>query len=224
MDQVKIGSFLKELRKEKNLTQEQLAEYLGISACAISQWECDRTSPDISQIPALCHIFDITSDTLLGIDIEKTNEQIVKYLNDAKSALYEGKFEDNLEIPLNILDIELVGSNASYNYTDKSDVDVHIITATTTTVQNIFTCASRAGYTVDGVMLKTLATAQAVLTEEEKEILPQEMDEEYYDEVKGLSEKELIELGQSIGTAKAEKIYIFSVCCFVMDNRRMYIL
>ena len=49
-------------------------------------------------------------------------------------------------------------------------VDVHIITATTTTVQNIFTCASRAGYTVDGVMLKTLATAEAVLTEEEKEL------------------------------------------------------
>ena len=49
-------------------------------------------------------------------------------------------------------------------------VDVHIVTATTTTVQNIFTCASRAGYTVDGVMLKTLATAEAVLTEEEKEL------------------------------------------------------
>ena len=49
-------------------------------------------------------------------------------------------------------------------------VDVHIVTVTTTTVQNIFTCASRAGYTVDGVMLKTLATAQAVLTDEEKEL------------------------------------------------------
>lgn len=49
-------------------------------------------------------------------------------------------------------------------------VDVHIITATTTTMQNIFTCASRAGYSVDGIMLKTLATAQSVLTEEEKEL------------------------------------------------------
>ena len=49
-------------------------------------------------------------------------------------------------------------------------VDVHIITATTTTMQNIITCASRSGYTVDGIMLKTLATAQSVLTEEEKEL------------------------------------------------------
>jgi cell division protein FtsA len=49
-------------------------------------------------------------------------------------------------------------------------VDVHIITATTTTMQNIFTCASRAGYTVDGIMLKTLASVQSVLTEEEKEL------------------------------------------------------
>ncbi len=49
-------------------------------------------------------------------------------------------------------------------------VDVHIITATTTTMQNIFTCASRAGYTVDGIMLKTLASVQSVLTEEEKDL------------------------------------------------------
>ncbi|MBO5967557.1 MAG: helix-turn-helix domain-containing protein [Clostridia bacterium] len=93
-----IGTTIKRLRREKDITQEQLAEYLGITSRAVSQWECDRTSPDISQIPALCHIFDITSDTLLGIDIEKTNEQIAKYLNDAKNVLYEGKFEDNLEI------------------------------------------------------------------------------------------------------------------------------
>ena len=49
-------------------------------------------------------------------------------------------------------------------------VDVHIITATTTTMQNIFTCASRAGYTVDGIMLKTLASVQSVIKEEEKEL------------------------------------------------------
>ena len=86
-----IGSTIKHLRREKDITQEQLAEYLGITSRAISQWECDRTAPDISQIPALCHIFDVSSDVLLGIDIEKNNEEIKKYLSDAAELGYQGK-------------------------------------------------------------------------------------------------------------------------------------
>lgn len=70
-----IGTTIKKLRRERDMTQEQLAEYLGISACAISQWECDRTAPDISQIPLLVRIFGITSDELLGIsDLNKEAE------------------------------------------------------------------------------------------------------------------------------------------------------
>lgn len=93
-----IGSTIKRLRREKDITQEQLAGYLGITSRAISQWECDRTAPDISQLPALCHIFNVSSDVLLGIDIDKTNEAIQDYLNKAKVALYDGKFEENAEI------------------------------------------------------------------------------------------------------------------------------
>ena len=75
-----IGSTIKRLRREKDITQEQLAEYLGITSRAISQWECDRTAPDISQLPALCHIFDVSSDVLLGIDIEKNIRRNIKYM------------------------------------------------------------------------------------------------------------------------------------------------
>ena len=86
-----IGSTIKRLRREKDITQEQLAEYLGITSRAISQWECDRTAPDISQLPALCHIFDVSSDVLLGIDIEKTNEEIKRYLTEATELGNQGK-------------------------------------------------------------------------------------------------------------------------------------
>ena len=86
-----IGSNIKRLRREKDITQEQLAEYLGITSRAISQWECDRTAPDISLLPALCHIFDVSSDTLLGIDIEKNNEEIKKYLDKANDLGNQGK-------------------------------------------------------------------------------------------------------------------------------------
>ena len=86
-----IGSTIKRLRREKDITQEQLAEYLGITSRAISQWECDRTAPDISQIPALCHIFDVSSDVLLGIDIDKANEEIKRYLTEARDFGNQGK-------------------------------------------------------------------------------------------------------------------------------------
>ncbi len=89
-----IGSTIKRLRREKDITQEQLAEYLGITSRAISQWECDRTAPDISQIPALCHILDVSSDVLLGIDIEKNNEEIKKYLDTARNLCNHGKWEE----------------------------------------------------------------------------------------------------------------------------------
>jgi len=89
-----IGSTIKRLRREKDITQEQLAEYLGITSRAISQWECDRTAPDISQLPALCHIFDVSSDVLLGIDIEKNNEEIKKYLDTARNLCHQGKWEE----------------------------------------------------------------------------------------------------------------------------------
>ena len=86
-----VGSTIKRLRREKNITQEQLAEYLGITSRAISQWECDRTAPDISQLPALCHVFDVSSDVLLGIDIEKNNGEIKKYLTEAAELSYQGR-------------------------------------------------------------------------------------------------------------------------------------
>ena len=93
-----IGTTIKRLRREKDITQEQLAEYLGITSRAISQWECDRTAPDISQLPALCHIFDVSSDVLLGIDIEKNNEEIKKYLTEAAELGYQGKGSERTEL------------------------------------------------------------------------------------------------------------------------------
>ncbi len=64
-----IGTIIKNLRHKKGLTQEELAAKLGLTSRAVSQWECEKTEPDISLIGPLCNLFDITSDELLGIDI-----------------------------------------------------------------------------------------------------------------------------------------------------------
>ena len=59
MDQKKIGNFLRELRKEKNLTQEQAADKLGVSRRTISRWETGAYMPDISLIVDIAEMYDV---------------------------------------------------------------------------------------------------------------------------------------------------------------------
>ncbi len=73
-----IGATIRQLRQEQDITQEQLAEALGITSRAVSQWETDRTAPDISQLPALANFFDVTTDHLLGVDIKHKEEELNK--------------------------------------------------------------------------------------------------------------------------------------------------
>ena len=73
-----IGENIRKLRRERDITQEALAEMLGVTAQSISQWENSRTAPDISQIAPLAHIFEVSADVILGIDVEKKTEQIEK--------------------------------------------------------------------------------------------------------------------------------------------------
>lgn len=86
-----IGSTIKALRRAKNLTQEDLAEYLGISPKAVSQWECERTAPDISMLAPLASIFDVTADRLLGIDINSKRKQIDSLYNEAYATACNGE-------------------------------------------------------------------------------------------------------------------------------------
>lgn len=69
MDQLKIGKFIAVRRKEQNLTQAQLAERLGITDRAVSKWERGLALPDVSAMPDLCRILDITVNDLLSGEI-----------------------------------------------------------------------------------------------------------------------------------------------------------
>ena len=68
MDQLKIGKFIAECRKQKNLTQMQLAEKLSITDKAISKWERGIAMPDYSIMLELCSILSISVNELLGIE------------------------------------------------------------------------------------------------------------------------------------------------------------
>lgn len=91
MNQEKIGKFIAELRKEKNITQEQLAEKLGVTSKSISRWENGKTMPDVSLFEPLCKELNITINDLLSgkrIDKKSVKEKFeenilntVKYAN-----------------------------------------------------------------------------------------------------------------------------------------------
>lgn len=63
-----IGKVIKELRKEKGMSQEQLADELFTSQDTISLWECGKSYPDVQAIIKLTEIFHVSADYLLGIE------------------------------------------------------------------------------------------------------------------------------------------------------------
>ena len=74
MEQQKVGSFLKELRKEKNLTQEQLAEQFNVSVRTVSRWETAVNMPDIILLVELAAFYDVSIPEI--IDGERKSEQM----------------------------------------------------------------------------------------------------------------------------------------------------
>ena len=82
-----LGNNIAKFRKSSDVTQEQLAEQLGVSVSAVSQWETGKTMPDISAIPVLCHVFIVTADELLGIDREKEEAEIKRINAEANLLL-----------------------------------------------------------------------------------------------------------------------------------------
>ncbi len=78
MDQIKIGKFIQELRKQKNLTQITLAEKLGITDKAISKWERGIAMPDTSIMLELCEMLGVSVNELLSgerIDMNSENQK-----------------------------------------------------------------------------------------------------------------------------------------------------
>ena len=88
MDTKKIGAFLKQCRKEKNLTQEQLAEKFGVSARTVSRWETGINMPDLSILVQLAEYYDVEMRELLdGERSQAMNKEMRETLD--KVAMYE---------------------------------------------------------------------------------------------------------------------------------------
>lgn len=87
MDQVKIGSFLKELRKEKNLTQEMLAEQLNVSNRTVSRWETGCNMPDISMLVVLADLYEVSIPEIIAG--ERKSENMDQETRETAAAMAE---------------------------------------------------------------------------------------------------------------------------------------
>ena len=108
MDQVKIGKFISIIRKEKKMTQEELAEKLGVSSKSVSRWETGKCMPDISLLESLSIELDITINELIkGSKI--LNNDIKEVTDDnLKNSLIEIKKSKKIIKKLSLISIILV--------------------------------------------------------------------------------------------------------------------
>ena len=91
MNQEKIGKFILKLRKEKKMTQQELADKLNVTDRAVSHWENGRSIPDVSLFKSICEIFDISVNELISGEkltkdklIKQSDENIINTLKDSK--------------------------------------------------------------------------------------------------------------------------------------------
>ncbi len=77
--ELNFGEKIKQLRKSRDLTQEALADALGISAQSVSKWECAYGYPDITQLPAIANFFGVTIDELLNNDKDGREEAMKRF-------------------------------------------------------------------------------------------------------------------------------------------------
>lgn len=97
MDQIKIGLFLKQLRKEKELTQEQLAERLNVSNRTVSRWETGSNMPDIGTLVEIANFYDVSIPEIINGERksenmeQETRETAVAMAKYGQNAVKNGK-------------------------------------------------------------------------------------------------------------------------------------
>ena len=99
MDQIKIGAFLKELRKEKEMTQEQLAEKLSVSGRTVSRWETGSNMPDIGMLVVLADFYEVSIPEIIAGERksenmnEETRETAVAMAEYSRNEVKVGKLK-----------------------------------------------------------------------------------------------------------------------------------
>lgn len=89
-----IGKVIRKYRKEKNMTQEEMASYLGVTASAVNKWENGNACPDIMLLAPIARLLGISTDTLLSYREELTKQEISHISNEIGRRLMKEPYED----------------------------------------------------------------------------------------------------------------------------------
>ena len=88
----------KSMRKQRGLTQEQIAETLGVSCQAVSKWETNSSYPDISLLPIIADYFGVSVDYLIGLDTSKQIEEINSVCKEVDELFEQGRYWEAIPI------------------------------------------------------------------------------------------------------------------------------
>ena len=91
---LKIGETIKKLRKEREITQEEFAEVLGVSCQSVSRWENGTCYPDMELIPTIAGFFAVSVDKLLGVDEEMEKKAVERYRTEFQKAISKGAVDE----------------------------------------------------------------------------------------------------------------------------------
>lgn len=91
---MQIGEIIRKYRKEKNLTQEEMASRLGVTAPAVNKWENGNAMPDIMLLAPIARLLGITLDTLLSFREELTREEIRSFVQEADRRFEKESYSD----------------------------------------------------------------------------------------------------------------------------------
>ena len=95
---LKIGETIKKLRKEREITQEDFAEVLGVSCQSVSRWENGTCYPDMELIPTIAGFFAVSVDKLLGVDEEMEQKAVEEYRAEFQKAISHGEVDECIRI------------------------------------------------------------------------------------------------------------------------------
>ena len=114
MNQIKVGAFLKDLRKEKGITQEQLAEELGVSGRTISRWETGNNMPDISLLVEIAEYFDVSIPEI--IKGERKSEDMKEEAKEVAETMSDYAKAEKEELVKSIRNMSIIGFAALLVY------------------------------------------------------------------------------------------------------------
>ena len=91
---MEIGKKIRKYRKEANLTQEEMANRLGVTAPAVNKWENGNSTPDIALLAPIARMFHISVDELLSYREDLTEEEIGRYIRELDETLKNSTYEE----------------------------------------------------------------------------------------------------------------------------------